>query len=103
MVGFYVYIGTSFCPKIQKYAREFWEACDLKENPSASMSSHITVERVETKHTLIEVAANTHEEAFSEVRNGHGHALGTVRNSELLIRDDPTPKASRQRGAGNCP
>jgi hypothetical protein len=67
------------------------------------MSSLITVERVETKHTLIEVAANTHEEAFREVRGGHGHELGTVRNSELLIRDNAPPKPPGQQAAGSCP
>ncbi|MDI1313619.1 hypothetical protein [Prosthecobacter sp.] len=56
------------------------------------MSSLITVERVETKQTLIEVAADTPEEAFQEVKEGQGHALGTVKNSELLIRDHHLPK-----------
>ncbi len=67
------------------------------------MSSHITVERVETKHTLIEVAANTHEEAFREVRGGHGHEMGTFKNSELLIRDNDTPQAPGQQAGGRCP
>lgn len=57
-----------------------------------AMSSHITVERVETKQTLIEVAAKTAEEAFNEVKAGQGHELGTVKNSELLIRDKDLPK-----------
>ena len=57
-----------------------------------AMSSHITVERVETKQTLIEVAAKTAEEAFNEVKAGQGHKLGTVKNSELLIRDKDLPK-----------
>lgn len=52
----------------------------------------ITVERVETKQTLIEVAAKTPEEAFNEVKSGQGHELGTVKNSELLIRDPGKPK-----------
>ncbi len=56
------------------------------------MSSLITVERVETKQTLIEVAAKTPEEAFDEVKAGQGHELGTVKNSELLIRDQDKPK-----------
>ncbi len=56
------------------------------------MSSIITVERVETKQTLIEVAAKTPEEAFKEVKSGQGHELGTVKNSELLIRDQDKPK-----------
>lgn len=60
------------------------------------MSSHITVERVETKQTLIEVAAKTAEEAFNEVKAGQGHELGTVKNSELLIRDKDLPKRSRK-------
>ena len=51
------------------------------------MSSLITVERVETKQTLIEVAAQTPEEAFREIKAGQGHEVGTVRNSELLIRN----------------
>lgn len=51
------------------------------------MSSVITVERVETKQTLIEVAAETPEEAFREIKAGQGHEVGTVKNSELLIRD----------------
>lgn|GEM_PF-6645522 len=54
----------------------------------------ITVERVETKQTLIEVAAKSPEEAFSEVKAGQGHELGTVKNSELLIRDSGKPKKS---------
>jgi hypothetical protein len=57
-----------------------------------AMSSLITVERVETKQTLIEVAAKTPEEAFDEVKAGQGHELGTVKNSELLIRDQDKPK-----------
>lgn len=61
-----------------------------------AMSSHITVERVETKQTLIEVAAKTAEEAFNEVKAGQGHELGTVKNSELLIRDKDLPKRSRK-------
>ncbi|MFZ2281493.1 MAG: hypothetical protein WAW39_27080 [Prosthecobacter sp.] len=60
------------------------------------MSSHITVERVETKQTLIEVAAKTAEEAFKEVKAGQGHELGTVKNSELLIREKDLPKRSRK-------
>lgn len=60
------------------------------------MSSHITVERVETKQTLIEVAAKTPEEAFDEVKAGQGHELGTVKNSELLIRDKDLPKRPRK-------
>jgi len=56
------------------------------------MSSLITVERVETKQTLIEVAAKTPEEAFNEVKAGQGHKLGTVKNAELLIRDNAKPK-----------
>ena len=56
------------------------------------MSSLITVERVETKQTLIEVAAQTPEQAFSEVKAGQGHELGTVKNSELLIRHNSKQK-----------
>ena len=64
------------------------------------MSSHITVERVETKQTLIEVAAKTPEEAFKEVKAGQGHALGTVKNSELVIRDDAAPQKSGGAAGG---
>ncbi|WP_395741355.1 hypothetical protein [Prosthecobacter sp.] len=60
------------------------------------MSSIITVERVETKQTLIEVAAETPEQAFKEVKAGQGHALGTVKNSELLIRDTSAPKSAKK-------
>ncbi len=55
------------------------------------MSSLITVERVETKQTLIEVSAKTPEEAFNEVKAGQGHKLGTVKNSEFLIRHNDRP------------
>lgn len=58
------------------------------------MSSLITVERVETKQTLIEVAAQSPEQAFSEVKAGHGHELGTIKNSELVIRDQTAPQKS---------
>ena len=57
-----------------------------------AMSSLITVERVETKQTLIEVAAKTPEEAFKEVKSGQGHELGTVKNSKLLIHDKDVPR-----------
>ncbi|WP_395751013.1 hypothetical protein [Prosthecobacter sp.] len=60
------------------------------------MSSIITVEQVETKQTLIEVAADTPEQAFKEVKAGQGHALGTVKNSELLIRDSSTHKRPKK-------
>jgi hypothetical protein len=60
------------------------------------MSSLITVERVETKQTLIEVAAETPEQAFNEVKAGQGHELGTIKNSELLIRDHAPSKKSKK-------
>ncbi len=60
------------------------------------MSPLITIERVETKQTLIEVAAKPPEEAFDEVKAGQGHKLGTVKNSELLIRDQDKPKRPRK-------
>jgi hypothetical protein len=51
------------------------------------MTSPITIERVETKETTIEVEATTPEEAFARVKSGQGHEIGTVKKSELLIRD----------------
>jgi hypothetical protein len=51
------------------------------------MTSPITIERVETRETTIEVEANTPEEAFARVKSGLGHEIGTVKKSELLIRD----------------
>lgn len=68
----------------------------LRQNHYRAMSSHITVERVETKQTLIEVDAKTPEEAFREVKNGKGQELGTVKESELLIRDPSTPAPPRK-------
>jgi hypothetical protein len=57
-------------------------------NPSAlSMTSPITIERVETRETTIEVEASTPEEAFARVKSGLGHEIGTVQKSELVIRD----------------
>ena len=61
---------------------------DSLMNPSAlPMTSPITIERVETRETTIEVEASTPEEAFARVRSGQGHEIGTVQKSELLIRD----------------
>ena len=51
------------------------------------MTSPITIERVETRETIIEVEASTPEEAFARVKSGQGHEIGTVQKSELLIRD----------------
>lgn len=95
MIKFYVSGSTrarQFFPS--KYARKSVGARDFKANPFKAMPPLITVERVETKQTLIEVAAKSPEEAFSEVKAGQGHELGTVKNSELLIRDSGKPKKS---------
>jgi hypothetical protein len=56
------------------------------------MTSPITVERVETRETTIEVEASTPEEAFARVKSGQGHEIGTVAKSELMIRDYPDEK-----------
>ena len=57
-------------------------------NPIALfMTSPITIERVETRETTIEVEASTPEEAFARVKLGQGHEIGSVEKSELLIRD----------------
>jgi len=53
------------------------------------MSSTITVERLETKETTIKVEAATPEEAFDRIKAGRGKEIGTVKKSELLIRDYP--------------
>ena len=58
--------------------------------PNEPMSDHtITVERVDTKETTIKVNATSPEEAFEKVKAGSGHEVGTVKKSELLIRDYP--------------
>lgn len=53
------------------------------------MSNTVTIERVETKETTIKVHASTPEEAFDQVRSGQGEEVGTVKKSELVIRDYP--------------
>jgi hypothetical protein len=54
------------------------------------MSDHtITVERVDTKETTIKVSAASPEEAFEKVKAGNGREVGTVKKSELVIRDYP--------------
>ena len=56
----------------------------------------ITVERLETKETTIKVAAATPAEAFDEVKAGHGKEIGTVKKSELVIKDYPKESAAKQ-------
>jgi hypothetical protein len=54
------------------------------------MSQHtITVERVDTKETTIKVNAASPEEAFQQVKAGNGHEVGSVKKSQLVIRDYP--------------
>lgn len=53
------------------------------------MSHTVTIERVETKETTIKVHATTPEEAFEQVRSGQGQEVGSVKRSELVIRDYP--------------
>jgi hypothetical protein len=64
----------------------------LRCNPSfhpMSATTSIIVERVETKETTIKVKADSPEAAFEEVKAGHGREIGTVKKSELMIRDYP--------------
>jgi hypothetical protein len=49
----------------------------------------ITIERVDTKETTIKVRAASPEEAFQQVKAGNGREVGTVKKSELVIRDYP--------------
>ena len=53
------------------------------------MSETITVERVDIKQTTIEVHASTPQEAFALVKSGEGDEIGTVKKSELVIREYP--------------
>ena len=53
------------------------------------MSETITVERVDIKQTTIEVHASTPREAFALVNSGEGDEIGTVKKSELVIREYP--------------
>jgi hypothetical protein len=54
------------------------------------MSEHtITVERVDTQETTIKVNAASPEDAFKQVKAGHGREVATVRKSQFVIRDYP--------------
>lgn len=57
----------------------------------------ITVERHETRETTIKVAASTPQEAFEEVKAGHGKEVGTVKKSELVIRDYPKETVAKEK------
>ena len=56
----------------------------------------ITIERVETKETTIQVDATTPEEAFDRARAGEGQEVGTVKKSELVIRDYPKDSVAQE-------
>jgi hypothetical protein len=58
------------------------------------MSETITVERVDIRHTTIEVHASTPQEAFALVKSGEGDEIGTVKKSELVIREYPEESAA---------
>jgi hypothetical protein len=76
----------------------------LRCNPSIhpmSATTSIIVERVETKETTIKVNADTPEAAFEEVRAGNGREIGTVKKSELVIRDYPEETLAAESRGGS--
>jgi hypothetical protein len=60
------------------------------------MSETITVERLDTRKTTIEVHASTPQEAFALVKSGEGDEIGTVKISELVIREYPHESTAGQ-------
>lgn len=62
-------------------------------NPMSSPT--ITVERLETKETTIKVKAATPEEAFDRIKSGEGREIGSVKKSELVIRDYPEESSAK--------